>query len=257
MKNTTVAAIFIAAMAFELSLKGLVMSVRKLVSVNLTAPKIMVAVNLLGLMYAPLFVVSNFGDDGNCQHNALLFKLNMHAFFICFDLFLLYKTWVVAQKRKSVAILGGLLLMHRTSWACVDCLRSFAFTDDSTGKCLYSQDQLAAVGFLLGDLFVDVFCSATTIYSANKDVDQTSTKMQRLYAVLIADNVIRTVLTLTSNMFLLWFGLYGPLKTDASATSNATLLILPCLTYYTYALALNLEYFWMAVRSNLMRSKYV
>ncbi|KAI8840837.1 hypothetical protein BJ741DRAFT_596730 [Chytriomyces cf. hyalinus JEL632] len=230
MKNTTVTAIFIAAMAFELSLKGLIISIRKLITTNLTAPRIMVAVNFLGLLYAPLFVLSNYGD-GNCQHNALLFKLNMHAFFICFDLFLLYKTWVVAQKRKSVAILGALLLLHRTSWACVDCLRSYAFTDDSTGKCLYSQDQLGAVGFLLGDLVVDIFCTATTIYSANNDVDETSTKMQRLYAVLIADNVIRTVLTLTCNIVLLWFGMYGSLKTDASATSNATLLIMPCLTY--------------------------
>ncbi|KAI8831817.1 hypothetical protein BJ741DRAFT_313680 [Chytriomyces cf. hyalinus JEL632] len=187
MKNTTVTAIFIAAMAFELSLKGLIMSIRKVMTGHLMAPKIMVAVNFLGLMYAPLFVLSNFGA-ANCQHNALLFKFNMHAFFLCFDLFLLYKTWVVAQKRKSVAILGVLLLIHRTAWACVDCLRSYAFTDDTTGMCLYSQDQLGAVGFLLGDLFVDIFCTATTIYSANKDVDQTSTKMQRLYAVLIADN---------------------------------------------------------------------
>ncbi|KAJ3222923.1 hypothetical protein HDU78_011548, partial [Chytriomyces hyalinus] len=173
-------------MAFELSLKGLIMSIRKLITTgHLMAPKIMVAVNFLGLLYAPLFVLSNFGAN-NCHHNALLFKFNMHAFFLCFDLFLLYKTWVVAQKRKSVAILGALLLIHRTAWACVDCLRSYAFTDDSTGMCLYSQDQLGAIG-------------------ANKDVDQTSTKMQRLYAVLIADNVIRTVFTLTSNIVLLWF----------------------------------------------------
>ncbi|KAI8618169.1 hypothetical protein BC830DRAFT_20628 [Chytriomyces sp. MP71] len=248
-KIATYAGIWISAMGMEASVKGLLMATQKAVKVPALAPRLMVAVNLIGSLYGPAYILANFMPQ-DCQPWSLVFKINMHLFFLCFDSFLVFKTWAVAQKRPTVAVLGGVLLAHRAIWGILDCIKSFGFMDMETGFCLYSQNQLSAFGFLLGDLLTDMFCTALTVWSAFRDAEASSTRIQKLYGILIADNVIRTVMILSVNLLIAYYAAYGALTT--SKTGADVLLILPALSYYVYTLALNAEFVWMSMRNAVM-----
>ncbi|KAI8615076.1 hypothetical protein BC830DRAFT_1124353 [Chytriomyces sp. MP71] len=255
MKTSTVVATFLSAMTFENSLKGLFLSVKKVSKLRQVqwAPILLVVVNVFGILFGPLYLVSQF-TNGDCARNSLIFKINMHLFFFAFNLFLVFKTWAVAQKRVSVMVVGCLLLAHIVFWAVMDWIKSYGFQDAITGFCLYHQAQIPAFGFLLGDLLVDIFCTATTLYCAIRDVDQSSSKMQRLYNVLIADNVVRTVLILGVNTILIIYCATGALETNTNESD--ILLILPNLSSYVYSVALNSEFFWMSMRTAVMAGNH-
>ncbi|KAI8620501.1 hypothetical protein BC830DRAFT_522768 [Chytriomyces sp. MP71] len=256
-KTATVLAIFFSAMAFELSFKSLILSIKKSRKVGrgAVAPLIMTSVNLFGCLYGPVYLLSNFIDT-NCQGWALSFKVVMHIFFILFgnDLFLVFKSWVVSQKRPAIAVVGGLLLIHRIGWAVWDNMKSYAFMDPSSKLCFYNQDQLSSFGFLLADLLVDFFCTLVTGYVAIRDVDRTSTRMQSLYRILIAENVLRTAFLVTVNTVTVYYASQSAFLGNLSASSDTDLMLMfPALLNYIYAVALNTEFFFAAMRAEAVK----
>ncbi|KAJ3222220.1 hypothetical protein HDU81_010024, partial [Chytriomyces hyalinus] len=203
-------------------IKGLVVSVQKAQRTRAPALMIMILVNAIGIVYAPVYVMSNF-ESSNCDVTSLAFKTVMHMFFTSFGVFLVFKSWVVSQQNNK-----------------------------SSQLCLYSQDQLSSIGFLTGDLLIDLFCTLVTLYCAFRDSARTSSKIVKLYRVLVAENVLIS----TVNCVMVYYAVGKTiLETKTDGGSPDLLLVMPSILNYVYAAALNAEFFWMALRSDALKDK--
>ncbi|KAJ3222222.1 hypothetical protein HDU81_010026 [Chytriomyces hyalinus] len=221
-------ATFLCAMAFENALKGLILSVHKFTQSKTPVPAIMVVSNTLSLVYGPVYVTT------------------------IFSIFLLYKTWVVSQKHRLVAIGAIVLLINRFIWVLADCTWSKSVQTPS--GCYYQQDKVAIVGISTGGILVDIFCTSATIASAfkNLDTENSSSKLQRIYRVLIADNVLRTLSILAVNAFTLNYAMYSSLAIEPGTAS--VMVVIPAVSNFVYTQALNAEFAWIQVRQGILKA---
>ncbi|TPX57620.1 hypothetical protein CcCBS67573_g09230 [Chytriomyces confervae] len=249
LQTPIVVAIFLCAMGFENALKGVVLSINKFGMSKTPVPAIMIIANLLALVTGPVYVLWLLTTT-DCQSMTLAMKLCMHSFFITFSFFLLYKTWIVSQKRKTVAIAACILLLNRCVWIVTDI--AWSKTVQSVAGCFYIQDKVAIVGISTGGLLVDVFCTFTTIMSAFRDVDfDAPNKMQRIYRVLIADNVLRTISVSAVNAFTLNYAMCSSLALIPGTPS--IMIVIPSISLFVYTQAINAEFAWMNVRNDIMK----
>ncbi|KAI8840719.1 hypothetical protein BJ741DRAFT_661991 [Chytriomyces cf. hyalinus JEL632] len=249
LQTPTVTAIFISAMAFESATKGLVLSVKKFAETRAPIPAIMVVTNVLSLMFAPVYVWSILSKT-DCNEVAMAFKVSMHMFFPTFSFFLLYKTWIVSQKRRTVAVCAAILMVNRCTWAVLDILQSKAI--QTPAGCFYMQDKVTIVGISSGGLLIDLFCTGVTIMSAFRDVDtQTPSKLQKVYQVLVADNVLRSVSIMAVNGFTLNYAVCSSLQVIPGTPS--VMILIPSVSGFVYTQALNVEFFWLSVRNGILR----
>ncbi|KAJ3249666.1 hypothetical protein HDU77_007570 [Chytriomyces hyalinus] len=244
-------ATFLCAMAFENAMKGLILSVHKFGQSKTPVPAIMVVANTLSLVYAPAYVTTMFATT-DCQTTSIAFKVCMHTFFASFSIFLLYKTWVVSQKHRLVAIGAVILLVNRCIWILADCVWSKSV--QTLSGCYYQQDKVAIVGISTGGILVDIFCTSATIASAFRNLDtDSSSKLQRIYRVLIADNVLRTLLILAVNAFTLNYAMYSSLSIEPGTAS--VMQVIPAISNFVYTQALNAEFAWIQVRQGHSESR--
>ncbi|KAJ3241418.1 hypothetical protein HDU78_001831 [Chytriomyces hyalinus] len=249
LQTPIVVAIFLLAMGFENAVKGLILSVQKFNVSKASIPAIMIVVNLVSLIFGPLYIWSLLAST-DCQQSSLVSKITLHVFVISFSYFLLFKAWVVSQKRPWVAGFAFLLIANRCTWAVLDCM--WSYSKQIPGGCVYIQDKTSIIGISTGGILVDVFATTTTIVSAFRDVDEdSSNQLQRVYRVLIADNVIRSLLVLAANAFTLNYSMVGTL--NIASGSPSILLIIPAISNYVYTMATNLEFFWIDVRKDIMQ----
>ncbi|KAI8615075.1 hypothetical protein BC830DRAFT_325673 [Chytriomyces sp. MP71] len=249
MQTPIVASIFLVAMSFENAMKGLVLSTQKFNTSRTPVPAIMIVANLLSMAFGPMYVWSILATQ-DCQDSSLAFKICMHLFFSSFSFFLLYKTWIVSQKRSVVAVGAALLMSNRAVWAVLDCMWSHSIPTPL--GCLYVQDRTAVIGISTGGILVDIFCTATTIISAFRDVDDDApSKMHKIYRVLIADNVLRTLSIMAVNAFTLNYAMYSTLNLIPGTPS--VMILIPAISNFVYTQAINIEFFWITVRNDIMK----
>ncbi|KAJ3388607.1 hypothetical protein CcCBS67573_g09231 [Chytriomyces confervae] len=251
LQTPTVAAVFVSAMAFESASKGLVLSLNKFAETRAPVPAIMVVANVLSLMFAPVYVWSILSTT-DCNQVATAFKVCMHMFFPTFSFFLLYKTWIVSQKRRTVAVCAAILMLNRCTWAVLDIFQSKAI--QTPVGCFYLQDKVTIVGISSGGLLIDLFCTGVTIMSAFRDVDRDTTpsKLQKVYQVLVADNVLRSVSIMAVNGFTLNYAVCSSLQVIPGTPS--VMILIPSVSGFVYTQALNVEFFWLSVRNGIMRA---
>ncbi|KAJ3249055.1 hypothetical protein HDU77_007892 [Chytriomyces hyalinus] len=245
-----VTAIFLCAMAFENASKGLILSIQKFGQSKTPVPAIMIVANILSLAFGPMYIWSILAKT-DCQDSSLAFKVVMHLFFTSFSFFLLYKTWIVSQKRTLVAVGAVILILNRAAWTVLDWM--WSKSEETKFGCHYIQDKTAIVGISTGGIAVDIFCTGATIISAFRDVDDdASSKMQRIYRVLIADNVLRTLSVMAVNAFTLNYAMYSNLSI---VPGNPTIMVvIPAISNFVYTQAINIEFFWINVRNDILKT---
>ncbi|KAJ3407701.1 hypothetical protein CcCBS67573_g01324 [Chytriomyces confervae] len=244
-----IAAVFLLAMSFENALKGLLLSIEKFTQSRTPIPAIMIVANTLSLVFSPMYVWSLL-ITSNCQDSSLATKVSLHFFVNTFSFFLLYKTWVVSRKNTLVAVGAAILITDRCIWALTDCARSKSIQIPQ--GCYYVQDKMAVIGISTGGILVDIFCTGVTILGAFRDLDsQSSSRVQQIYRILIADNVMRTLSVMAVNAFTLNYAMYGSLQIISGSPS--VLLVIPAISSYVYTQAINLEFFWINLRRDVLR----
>ncbi|TPX63194.1 hypothetical protein CcCBS67573_g08739 [Chytriomyces confervae] len=119
--------------------------------------------------------------------------------------------------------------------------------------CYYQQNKVAIVGISTGGILVDIFCTSATIASAFRNLDtDSSSKLQRIYRVLIADNVLRTLLILAVNAFTLNYAMYSSLSIEPGTAS--VMQVIPAISNFVYTQALNAEFAWIQVRQGILKA---
>ncbi|KAI9335975.1 hypothetical protein BDR26DRAFT_865475 [Obelidium mucronatum] len=250
-----VAATILAGMAFESSLRGLFVSIHKSWKGGAWLYKIMLANNVICLISVPTLLWNTLATIEYCSLSSTLASIATHALFVSFGAFLLFKTWVISFKNKSIACISCLLLINRIVWWIYDSILSSRIILDDNLTCVENQNQFALLACIVSDLAIDLFSSVATIFFTicrGTAVFGNSRAMVCLRRVFVADNVVRSLFISALNIMALWYTINGPLSVSTSQQSLA-FVVFPLFQNYVYIQAVNIEFWWLEQRTKAVQ----
>ncbi|TPX55326.1 hypothetical protein CcCBS67573_g09488 [Chytriomyces confervae] len=146
---------------------------------------------------------------------------------------MLYKTYAVSRNNRVVLHCNFVIVAHRAVWTGWDIAKSTGVYYPVTDICAYYQYPLSGFGYNAADLICDAFC---TVVSIGFNFQYLFTSFGKLGEMIVKDNVLRSVLILSTNSYLLYVNL--------NVTDQMTILVAYMLQNYMYTRALNADLFW-------------
>ncbi|TPX47593.1 hypothetical protein CcCBS67573_g10239 [Chytriomyces confervae] len=117
---------------------------------------------------------------------------------------MLYKTYAVSRNNRVVLYCNFVIVAHRAVWTGWDIAKSTGVYDPVTDICAYYQYPLSGFGYNAADLICDAFC---TVVSIGFNFQYLFTSFGKLGEMIVKDNVLRSVLILSINSYLLYANL--------------------------------------------------
>ncbi|KAI8608046.1 hypothetical protein BC830DRAFT_1157001 [Chytriomyces sp. MP71] len=270
---------FIVGCAFENSVSGLISTLvhllmeRRRKRVNIIFA-IMSVFNMLSLVYNSLFLFSFFLGEKGCSGVDLTTNLFSHCYYVVFDFFILFKSWVVSGYNGLFLYIASATILHRVAWALFDL--STSYSEYSSGSCNFYQNPLSGSGYPLiffpyslnlsssyrcsvGDILCDLLSTLGCLYFCRRRLKEAlfltdedhfslnSDKFQKLLIVFMQENVLRSIFVLTINILILWCN---------DATNDPFVLpLVYAVESYIFARSLNLEFVWHHVRTKVQEEE--
>ncbi|ORY53605.1 hypothetical protein BCR33DRAFT_710993 [Rhizoclosmatium globosum] len=203
----------------------------------LTFSSMMMALALENSMRGISLAVERFQDSGSQLVLNTIFAGNSSASSTSLDMFLLYKTWLLSSKNRLFLGVSVFIILFRMATAGRDLYLSYGFWDNQNCYCAWIAVPGSFNLYAMGDIAADILSTASTILIGHFYL---KSDLSKLAKVLILENVIRSVCSLSSTAFVLWaVNQNNPNLSMYSAGSQA----------YINAQLLNLEFFWFKKRS--------
>ncbi|TPX50892.1 hypothetical protein CcCBS67573_g10064 [Chytriomyces confervae] len=203
---------------------------------------LMVFFNVWCIVYMVFFTLSYFAVEENCVLINSSSNVSAHLFCVSYDAFMLFKTYAVCKRNKIVLACIVLLLANRAVWSIWDIAKSTGVYDAETDVCAYYQYPLSGFGYNTADLIIDAFC---TIVSIVANWAYLFTSFGQLGEVIAKENILRSILILAVNSFILYVNL--------RVEDLMTILMAYMIQSYTYTRAVNAELFWVEERRSAMQ----
>ncbi|KAJ3223937.1 hypothetical protein HDU81_008830 [Chytriomyces hyalinus] len=198
---------------------------------------LMLFCNAWCIVYMVFSTLSFFAGKDNCIVINAMSNVSAHLFYVSCDGFLLYKTYAVSNRNRIVLAVGVLILAHRVMWSVWDIAKSGGVYDAETDTCYYYQYPFVGFAYNVADLIIDVFC---TIVSIGANWNYLFTSFGKLAEVLAKENILRSVLVLSINSYVMYVNLH--------VEDLMTVMVSSMLQNYIYTRAVNAELFWVEER---------
>ncbi|TPX50893.1 hypothetical protein CcCBS67573_g10065 [Chytriomyces confervae] len=198
---------------------------------------LMLFFNVWCIVYMVFFTLSFFAAKENCVVINTMSNISSQFFYVTYDLFMLYKTYAVSRNNRVVLYCIFVIVAHRAVWTGWDIAKSTGVYDPETDVCAYYQYPLSGFGYNAADLICDAFC---TVVAIGFNCQFLFTSFGKLGEMIVKDNVLRSVLILSVNSYLLYVNL--------NVSDLMTILVAYMLQNYMYTRALNAEMFWAEER---------
>ncbi|KAI9352761.1 hypothetical protein BDR26DRAFT_849824 [Obelidium mucronatum] len=131
-----------------------------------------------------------------CISVNFLLNILWQLFFISFDVFILWKSFIVTDKNRVYLGFALMALLYRTIWGILDLIWTGGRWDEAEG-CGYFQDPLSTFQYILGDAICDVIATIGALSMFLK-AENRSLPFMSLWFQLAKENVVRSVFTLIS-----------------------------------------------------------
>ncbi|KAJ3057940.1 hypothetical protein HDU98_005923 [Podochytrium sp. JEL0797] len=230
----------ILGLIVESNIRGIVSALRKLhtsrhkPNANLL---LILTCNVASLGIVCASIALEAVTQGTCVPIWQTLNVFYHLFFVAFDIFLLYKTHVVFCSKSTLQykFWSAVILANRIAWALADLVASKGvWNPDAEMQCSFQKNLVSGPGYLISDIILDVLCTLAILYTAFGY----ACEMNRLWRVLILENVIRSFIVLIVQCILTWVIL----------TKNKDMNLVFSLSLYTYSHILNSEFYWRKAR---------
>ncbi|ORY45095.1 hypothetical protein BCR33DRAFT_765557, partial [Rhizoclosmatium globosum] len=198
--------------------------------------------NVFLLLYTIATYKSHQFTQSNCRGIQLFQNLACHFAHILFDVFLLYKSYILSNSNTWVERSCLIIFLHRIAWSGLDLFETHGYWRN--GQCVVFQSSLSGMGCILSDILADAFCTVVSVTCSWKYIGSGVTKIGE---VVLHDNVARSVVILSTNMFCFYVALTvadDPFKLWLAYLAQA----------YVYARCLNAEAFWVGIRRRSMNT---
>ncbi|KAI9341222.1 hypothetical protein BDR26DRAFT_860860 [Obelidium mucronatum] len=209
-------------------------------------PVVMTVFNFWCIAYMIIFFYAFNLTSYNCVVGELLVNIFSHFFYLSFDFFILYKTYVISRYNTWVFRCICLLFAHRASWSLTDIIKSGGQWDDTANQCNYYQFPLSGIAYNTADLATDLFCSVVSMGFAIKHL---KSNMSTIGQVILQDNVVRSIIILSITCYEIYASF---MITDPFMIWMSYLI-----QNYAYTRCLNLEFLWMGARKKKVTAKSV
>jgi len=137
-----------------------------------------------------------------CAATGKFNTISFHVAMICIDAVLLSRANVVLGRTSLVGkVMSMVWLGLRITVAAADCYFSIVNYDHAAGLCLYNQNFVTGVLYLINDMTIDLYVSGAICVKLYEAI-QARKKMRvvgNVYNVLIESNLFRTVIIFSSN----------------------------------------------------------
>ncbi|KAJ3023864.1 UNVERIFIED_CONTAM: hypothetical protein HDU68_008433 [Siphonaria sp. JEL0065] len=204
--------------------------------------------------------------ESNCVIGQHIGNSSSHYFYLCFDFFILFKSYAVSGSNQYVLVMSVLIYLHRIAWTVMDIYYSGGVWDPVAQNCNYVQYPLSGIGYNASDMICDFFCTIVSIVFTWKHVKSNFSSIGK---VIFQENVIRSSVMLAVNSFEMYASntWTDPFLTLAAfLIQNYTCEITCHLAFVEVeslnssildARCLNSELFWIGVRKQSVRRSQV
>ncbi|KAI9326311.1 hypothetical protein BDR26DRAFT_877513, partial [Obelidium mucronatum] len=185
---------------------------------------IMTNFNLACIFYMGNIFYDLYLVESNCVSGQYIGNSSSHYFYLSFDFFILFKSYVVSCFDVWVFRLGFLIFLNRLFWTALDIYSSGGRWDPEIMNCNYVQNPLSGMGYNASDIVVDVFCTIVSLIFTWKHL---KSKISRIGEVILQENVIRSAVMLSVNNArclnseLFWMGVRKKSVTQSVNQSHA------------------------------------
>ncbi|KAJ3031025.1 UNVERIFIED_CONTAM: hypothetical protein HDU68_006863 [Siphonaria sp. JEL0065] len=184
------------------------------------------AIIMLNFNIACIFYMFNIFFDlylveSNCEIGQHIGNTSSHYFYLSFDFFILFKSYIVSNMNHWVLKSAILIYVNRLFWTVFDVVKSGGVWDPVSQNCNYVQNPVSGIGYNASDMIVDLFC---TIVSITFTWRLRKSKITRIAEVILQENDTRCL-----NAELFWISIRKksflatttvPLKVDGSDGTN-------------------------------------
>ncbi|KAI8607650.1 hypothetical protein BC830DRAFT_1158220 [Chytriomyces sp. MP71] len=211
---------------------------------------LIVLFNSVAIVFVVFEVWSQFGAQETCVPVNFAANLFFHLFYLLFDVFMLYKSYVVTQFNKFFCVFAILSALYRFGWAFGDLYLSQgqwipASTVNATGVCVFNQNPVTGFNSTVADMVADCLATIPAAIAVFRMGSIAST-FSEMTMHLFKENVVRTVLIVILNSFVMY--------AFATWTNGFFLFILLSIQILVYIKLLNLELYWIGGRKDILRN---
>ncbi|ORY43748.1 hypothetical protein BCR33DRAFT_717398 [Rhizoclosmatium globosum] len=134
----------------------------------------------------------------DCYSLNFIQTLLWHISFVTFDIFILYKSFIVVDKNKLYLALASMVLLYRIGWSIVGLIKSGGYWDDAEQACNYHQDSSSGFQYTLTDILCDLLATIASVVMLCKPENRLLT-FESLWLLLVKENALRSFITLIIN----------------------------------------------------------
>ncbi|KAI9336763.1 hypothetical protein BDR26DRAFT_477720 [Obelidium mucronatum] len=196
---------------------------------------IMICFNVTSIIYSAFCVWSLLLGEAECSIVSMVDTALGHLFYVFFDGFMLFKTYLVSHRNKYMLAAVSVLLVNRIVWSFLDTHYSSAEWDDTEKMCVYTQNAWTGVGYNSADTIIDAFATLAVILICYKKFDS----LKHAYKALIEKNILRSIVVISMDIFLIW--------SSENWTSQYLSWLAWFMQNYVLSRALNWDLFWFPV----------
>ncbi|KAJ3295351.1 hypothetical protein HDU79_009405 [Rhizoclosmatium sp. JEL0117] len=166
-----------------------------------------------------------------------------HFYFIVFNIFVLYKSYIVTDKSQVYLVVAILAFFYRIAWTIVDLMWTGGSWDPIAGVCNYYYSEVTGFHYTIADIICDVVATAGSVTMFLKPENR-ALEYQSLWFQLMKENVLRSVITLMVNPVVV-------VMNNAHLDANTMTLVYTAQNY-TYVRMMNLEMYFKDQRNSVM-----
>ncbi|ORY41742.1 hypothetical protein BCR33DRAFT_739723 [Rhizoclosmatium globosum] len=126
-------------------------------------------------------------SETTCVPVDFLSNIAWHFYFIVFDVFILYKSYIVTDKNAIYLWIASLSFLYRISWTIPDLMWTGGTWDPATETCIYNYNALTGFHYTIADILCDVVATAGAVTMFMKPENR-SLEFRSLWFQLMKEN---------------------------------------------------------------------
>ncbi|KAJ3293146.1 hypothetical protein HDU79_000663 [Rhizoclosmatium sp. JEL0117] len=197
-----------------------------------------------------MFMWTNTESGCGCVYGTWFENLAWHLYFVIADAYILIKANTVAKNNKVYSVFAVGSFLYRIGWTIPDLVWVRGVWNADEKLCEYFSSPLSGLNCAVADILCDIVASflVLAVFLQKKRLDPEATGVT-LWQLLLKENMIRSILALFVNSFILWANL--------NVDDINILFIFYGLQNYTYIQLMNLELYWKRVREEFMKTSSI
>ncbi|ORY37798.1 hypothetical protein BCR33DRAFT_721289 [Rhizoclosmatium globosum] len=155
------------------------------------------------------------------------------------DIFLLFKTWYILDRKTWFLIVSIIFILNRIGWGAIESYKSYGLWDQDSDSCKWIANVDMMTGVYASDIAIDLLATISTLIESRRYAES---EFKQFFQIMVLENLIRSALSMAVTIF----GLCSVWQGDETATMQ---FIFFSIQTYVICHLLNSEHYWLRLRT--------